>query len=80
MDVEIAGQRTMVTRRLGRFIDEMSRLDEEGRKLMVAERNTLLRITAENLGRRLGWQEADTAEFAETLRAVGDATSGDLTN
>ena len=23
---------------------------------------------------------ADTAEFAETLRAVGDATSGDMTN
>ena len=47
---------------------------------MAAERNTLLRITAENMGRRLGWQEADTAEFAETLRAVGDATSGDLTS
>ena len=46
----------------------------------VAERNTLLRITAENLGRRLGWQATDTAEFAETLRAVGDATSGDMTN
>lgn len=61
-------------------ISEMERLDEEGRKLMAAERNTLLRITAENMGRRLGWQEADTAEFAETLRAVGDATSGDMTN
>ena len=61
-------------------INEMNRLDEEGRKLMAAERDTLLRITAENLGRRLGWQEADTAEFAETLRAVGDATSGDMTN
>ena len=60
--------------------DEMNRLAQEGRKLMAAERNTLLRITAENLGRRLGWQEADTAEFAETLRAVGDATSGDMTN
>ena len=47
---------------------------------MAAERNALLRITAENLGRRLGWQEADTAEFTETLRAIGDATSGDLTN
>ena len=47
---------------------------------MAAERNALLRITAENLGRRLGWPEADTAEFAETLRAVGDATSGDMTN
>jgi hypothetical protein len=47
---------------------------------MVAERDTLLRITAENLGSRLGWQEADTAEFAETLRAVGDATSGDMAN
>ena len=60
--------------------DEMNRLAQEGRKLMAAERDTLLRITAENLGRRLGWQEADTAEFAETLRAVGDATSGDMTN
>ena len=59
---------------------KMYHLEEEGRKLMAAERNTLLRITAENMGRRLGWQEADTAEFAETLRAVGDATSGDLTN
>ena len=61
-------------------INEMERLDEEGRKLMVAERNTLLRITAENLGRRLGWQDADTAEFAETLRAVGDVVSGDMAN
>ena len=61
-------------------INEMNRLDEEGRKLMAAERNTILRITAENMGRRLGWQEADTAEFAETLRAVGDATSGDMAN
>ena len=61
-------------------INEMNRLAQEGRKLMAAERDTLLRITAENLGRRLGWQEADTAEFAETLRAVGDATSGDMTN
>ena len=61
-------------------INEMNRLDEEGRKLMAAERNTLLRITAENMGRRLGWQEADTAEFAETLRAVGDVVSGDMTN
>ena len=60
--------------------DEMNRLAQEGRKLMAAERDTLLRITAENLGSRLGWQEADTAEFAETLRAVGDATSGDMTN
>ena len=48
--------------------------------MMAAERNTLLRITAENMGRRLGWQEADTAEFAETLRAVGDATSGNMAN
>ena len=60
--------------------EEMCRLGEEGQKLMAAERNTLLRITAENMGRRLGWQEADTAEFAETLRAVGDATSGDMAN
>ena len=48
--------------------------------MMAAERNTLLRITAENMGRRLGWQEADTAEFAETLRAVGDVVSGDTMN
>ena len=59
---------------------EMQRLGQEGAKFMAAERNTLLRIAAENLGRRLGWPEADTAEFAETLRAVGDATSGDLTS
>ena len=60
--------------------EEMCRLGEEGQKLMAAERNTLLRITAENLGSRLGWQGADTAEFAETLRAIGDVTSGDMTN
>ena len=60
--------------------DEVDRLDEESRGLKVAERNTLLRITAENMGRRLGWQEADTAEFAETLRAVGDVVSGDTMN
>ena len=60
--------------------DEVDRLDEESRGLKVAERGMLLRITAENLGRRLGWQEADTAEFAETLRAVGDVVSGDTMN
>ena len=60
--------------------DEVDRLDKESRGLMAAERNTLLRITAENLGRRLGWQAADTAEFAETLRAVVDATSGNMAN
>ena len=58
----------------------IAQLKKEGRKLMAAERDALLRITAENLGRRLGWQEADTAEFAETLRAVGDATSGNMAN
>ena len=60
--------------------DEVDRLDEESRGLKVAERGMLLRITAENLGRRLGWQEADTAEFAETLRAVGDVVFGDTMN
>lgn len=55
--------------------DEIIRLDKEGGKLMAAEHDALLRITAENLGRRLGWPEADTAEFAETLRAVREVTS-----
>ena len=40
----------------------------------------MMRITAENMGRRLGWHEADTAEFVETLRAVGDVVSGDTMN
>ena len=70
----------MTTARFNENNKEMDRLEKEGHKLMVAERNALLRITAENLGRRLGWQEADTAEFTETLRAIGDATSGDMAN
>ena len=79
-ETELCADDEMTVARFKENRDEMERLDEEGRKLMVAERNTLLRIAAENMGRRLGWQEADTAEFAETLRAVGDATSGDMTN
>ena len=79
-ETELCGDDEMTVARFKENRDEMYRLAEEGRKLMAAERNTLLRITAENLGRRLGWQEADTAEFAETLRAIGDATSGDMTN
>ena len=79
-ETELCADDEMTVARFKENRDEMERLDEEGRKLMVAERNTLLRITAENLGRRLGWQEADTAEFTETLRAIGDATSGDMTN
>ena len=79
-ETELCGDDEMTVARFKENRDEMYRLAEEGRKLMAAERNALLRITAENLGRRLGWQEADTAEFAETLRAVGDATSGDMTN
>ena len=79
-ETELCDDDEMTVARFKENRDEMERLDEEGRKLMAAERNTLLRITAENMGRRLGWQEADTAEFAETLRAVGDVVSGDLTN
>ena len=79
-ETELCADDEMTVARFKENRDEMERLDEEGRKLMAAERNTLLRITAENMGRRLGWQEADTAELAETLRAVGDATSGDMTN
>ena len=79
-ETELCDDDEMTVARFKENRDEMNRLAEEGRKLMVAERNTLLRITAENLGRRLGWPDADTAEFAETLRAVGDATSGDMTN
>ena len=79
-ETELCADDEMTVARFKENRDEMERLDEEGRKLMVAERNTLLRITAENMGRRLGWQEADTAEFAETLRAVGDVVSGDTTN
>ena len=79
-ETELCDDDEMTVARFKENRDEMYRLAEEGRKLMAAERNALLRITAENLGRRLGWQEADTAEFAETLRAIGDATSGDMTN
>ena len=79
-ETELCYDDEMTVARFKENRDEMYRLAEEGRKLMAVERNTLLRITAENLGRRLGWQEADMAEFAETLRAIGDATSGDMTN
>ena len=79
-ETELCEDDEMTTARFKENDKEMDRLDEEGRRLMVAERNALLRITAENLGRRLGWQEADTAEFAETLRAVGDVVSGDTMN
>ena len=79
-ETELCDDDEMTTARFKENNKEMDRLDEEGRKLMAAERNTLLRITAENMGRRLGWQEADTAEFAETLRAVGDVVSGDMAN
>ena len=79
-ETELCDDDEMTVARFKENREEMERLGEEGRKLMVAERNTLLRITAENLCRRFGWQAADTAEFAETLRAVGDATSGDMTN
>ncbi len=79
-ETELCADDEMTVARFKENRDEMERLDEEGRKLMAAERNTLLRITAENMGRRLGWQEADTAEFAETLRAVGDVVSGDTMN
>ena len=79
-ETELCEDDEMTVARFKENSNEMNRFGEEGRKLMVAERNTLLRITAENLGRRLGWQDADTAELAETLRAVGDATSGDMTN
>ena len=79
-ETELCDDDEMTMARFKENSNEMYRLDQEGRKLMAAERNALLRITAENLGRRLGWQEADTAEFTETLRAIGDATSGDMTN
>ena len=79
-ETELCDDDEMTVARFKENRDEMYRLAEEGRKLMAVERNALLRITAENLGRRLGWQEADTAEFAETLRAIGDATSGDMAN
>ena len=79
-ETELCDDDEMTVARFKENRDEMYRLAEEGRKLMAVERNTLLRITAENLGRRLRWQEADTAEFTETLRAIGDATSGDMTN
>jgi len=79
-ETELCDDDEMTMARFKENSNEMYRLDQEGRKLMAVERNALLRITAENLGRRLGWQEADTAEFAETLHAIGDATSGDMTN
>ena len=79
-ETELCDDDEMTMVRFKENSNEMYRLNQEGRKLMAVERNALLRITAENLGRRLGWQEADTEEFAETLRAIGDATSGDMTN
>ena len=79
-ETELCDDDEMTMARFKENSNEMYRLNQEGRKLMAVERNALLRITAENLGRRLGWQEADTAELAETLRAIGDATSGDMTN
>ena len=79
-ETELCDDDEMTTARFKENNKEMDRLDEEGRKLMAAERNTLLRITAENLGRRLGWQDADTAELAETLCAVGDVVSDDTMN
>ena len=78
-ETELCDDDEMTMARFKENSNEMYRLNQEGRKLMAVERNALLRITAENLGRRLGWQEADTAELAETLRAIGDATSGDMT-
>ena len=78
-ETELCDDDEMTMVRFKENSNEMYRLNQEGRKLMAVERNALLRITAENLGRRLGWQEADTAELAETLRAIGDATSGDMT-
>ena len=53
----------MTTARFNENNKEMDRLGKEGHKLMVAERNALLRITAENLGRRLGWQDSDAANL-----------------
>ena len=79
-ETELCDDDEMTMARFKENSNEMYRLNQEGRKRMAVERNALLRITAENLGRRLGWQEADTAEFTETLRAIGDATSGDMTN
>ena len=61
-------------------MNEIYRLDEEGRKLMALERSTLLGIAAENLGRQLGWQSEDVVEFSDTLQAIADATAKDLQN
>ena len=61
-------------------MNEIWRLDEEGRKLMALERSTLLGIVAENLGRQLGWQAGDVVEFADTLQAIADSTAKDLQN
>lgn len=61
-------------------LNEIWRLDIEGRKLMALERGTLLGIVAENLGRQLGWQSEDIVEFADTLQAIADATAKDLQN
>ena len=61
-------------------MNEIYRLDEEGRKLMALERSTLLGIVAENLGRQLGWQSEDVVEFSDTLQAIADATAKDLQN
>ena len=61
-------------------MNEIYRLDEEGRKLMALERSTLFGIVAENLGRQLGWQSEDVVEFSDTLQAIADATAKDLQN
>ena len=62
-ETELCDDDEMTTARFNENNNEMDRLEKEGHKLMVAERNALLRITAENLGRRLGWQDSDATNL-----------------
>ena len=57
---------------------EISRLENKAREMMAKERGILAGAVAENLGRRLGWQGEDVAAFAETLRAIAEATAKDV--
>ena len=57
---------------------EISRLENKAREMMANERGILAGAVAENLGRRLGWQGEDVAAFAETLRAIAEATAKDV--
>ncbi len=57
---------------------EIGRLEEQAREMMANERGILAGAVAENLGRRLGWQDEDIAALVETLRAIAEVTAKDV--